>query len=107
MIRTFASSSSLGREVSDRWVTRVINRSSSHLSVRWQTGTDSNCYKAYSEAKYSLSLDLLYGKTKDYDLPPEQIFNMDGKGFMICVTGRSKIVFDKKVYKSKGATAAI
>jgi hypothetical protein len=53
-----------------------------------------------------LSFNVLHGKTKDYDPPPEHIFNMDGKGFMICVTGRSKRVFDKKVYKSKGATAA-
>jgi hypothetical protein len=68
---------------------------------------DRNCHKADSEAKYSLSFDLLHGKVKDYDLLPERIFNMDEKGFMIGVMGRSKRVFDKKVYKSKEATAAV
>jgi hypothetical protein len=97
----------LGREVSDLWVTRFINRNSSHLIIRWQTGMDRNCHKADSEAKYSLSFDLLHGKIKDYDLLPEHIFNMHEKGFMIGVTGRSKKVFDKKVFKSKGATAAV
>jgi hypothetical protein len=106
MIRTFASSL-LGREVSDRWVTRFINRNSSHLIIRWQTDMDRNCHKADSEAKCSLSFNLLHSKMKDYDLLPEHIFNMNEKGFMISVTGQSKRVFDKKVYKSKGATAAV
>jgi hypothetical protein len=68
---------------------------------------DRNCHKADSEAKYSLSFDLLHGKVKDYDLLPEPLFNMDEKGFMIGVMGRSKGVFDKEVYRSKEATAAV
>jgi hypothetical protein len=101
MIRTIVSSL-LGREVSHRWVTWFISRNSSHLIIRWQTGIDGNCHKADSEANRSLSFDLLHGKVKDYDLLPECIFNMDEKGFMIGVMGRSKGVFDKEE-----ATAAV
>jgi hypothetical protein len=54
-----------------------------------------------------LCFDLLHDKIKDYDLLPEHIYNMDEKGFMIGVTGRSKRVFDKKVYMSKGAAVAV
>jgi hypothetical protein len=53
MIRNFASSLA-GKEVSESWVTRFINRNPTHLISRWQTGMDRNRHKANSEAKYSL-----------------------------------------------------
>jgi hypothetical protein len=55
MIRNFASSLA-HREVSDSWVARFINRSSSHLISSWQTGMDRNHHQADSGAKYNLYL---------------------------------------------------
>jgi hypothetical protein len=42
-----------------------------------------------------------------YNVEPSHIFNMDEKGFALGVTGRSKRVFDKRIYDRKGVTAAI
>ncbi|KAF7571788.1 hypothetical protein PtrM4_092880 [Pyrenophora tritici-repentis] len=58
-------------------------------------------------AKYSLYFELLHSKMKEYNVEPSHIFNMDEKGFMIGVTGRSKRVFDKRIYDRKGITAAV
>jgi hypothetical protein len=106
MIRNFASSLA-GREVSESWVTRFISRNPTYLISRWQTGMDRNRHKADSEAKYSLYFKLLHDKMKEYNIEPSHIFNMDEKGFMIGVTGRSKRVFDKGIYDRKGVTAAV
>ncbi|KAF7565281.1 hypothetical protein PtrM4_047150 [Pyrenophora tritici-repentis] len=106
IIRSLASSLA-GREVSESWVTRFINRNPTHLISRWQTGMDRNRHKADSGAKYSLYFELLHSKMKEYNVEPSHIFNMDEKGFMIGVTGRSKRVFDKRIYDRKGVTAAV
>ena len=63
MISNFASSL-VGRKVSESWVTRFLNRNSTHLISRWQTGMDRNRHKADSGAKYSLYLKLLHDKIK-------------------------------------------
>jgi hypothetical protein len=44
---------------------------------------------------------------KEYNVEPSHIFNMDEKGFMIGVLGRSKRVFNKAVYERKGVTSAL
>jgi hypothetical protein len=106
MVRSFASSL-VGREVSESWVTRFLNRNQIHLISAWQTGMDRDRHKADSVAKYSLYFDLLHDKMKEYNVLPGQIYNMDEKGFMIGVTGRSKRVFDKGLYGQKGVTAAV
>ena len=106
MIRGFASTLA-SREVSESWVTRFLRRNPSHLISRWQRGMDRDRHKADSEAKYSLYFDLLHDKMKEYEVEARQTYNMDEKGFMIGVTGRSKRVFDKKLYEQKAVKAAI
>ena len=106
MIRNFASSLA-GRDVSETWVTRFINRNSSHLISRWQTAMDRKRHKADSEAKYSLYFDHLHDKMKEYNVEPTHIYNMDEKGFQIGSLGRSKRVFDKVLYNKKGVRAAL
>jgi hypothetical protein len=64
-------------------------------------------HKADSVDKYNMYFDLLHDKMKEYEVEPRQIYNMDEKGFMIGVTGRSKRVFDKGLYMQKGVTAAV
>jgi hypothetical protein len=68
---------------------------------------DRDRHKADSEAKYSLYFELLHDKMKEYNIEPSHIFNLDEKGFMIGVLGRSKRVFDKKIYDQKGVTTAV
>jgi hypothetical protein len=101
MIRNFASS--LARKgVSESWVTRFLNRNSSHLISRWQTGMDRKRHKANSGAKYSLYFELLHNKIREYSVEPTHIFNMNKKGFQIGTLGRSKHLFNKVLYDQKG-----
>ena len=47
---------------------------------------------------YSKYFKLLHQKMTRYDLQPQNTYNMDEKGFMFGVTGRSKRVFDKLLF---------
>jgi hypothetical protein len=106
MIRNFASSLAR-KDVSESWVTRFLNRNSSHLISRWQTGMYRRHHKADSGAKYSLYFELLHNKIREYSVEPTYIFNMNEKGFQIGTLGHSKRVFDKVLYDQKGVTAAL
>ncbi|KAF1970287.1 hypothetical protein BU23DRAFT_474557, partial [Bimuria novae-zelandiae CBS 107.79] len=54
---------------------------------------DSNRHKANSKTKYKAYFDLLYLKIEEYNILPCNTYNMDEKGFLIIVIGRSKRVF--------------
>ncbi|KAF1968423.1 hypothetical protein BU23DRAFT_480320, partial [Bimuria novae-zelandiae CBS 107.79] len=56
-------------------------------------GIDSNCYKANSKTKYKAYFDLLHPKMEEYNILPCNTYNIDKKGFLISVIGRSKRVF--------------
>ena len=68
---------------------------------------DAKRHQADSRAKYSLYFDLLHQKITQYDVEPGNTYNMDEKGFMIGVLGRSKRVFDKEKWYSKEVKAAL
>jgi hypothetical protein len=68
---------------------------------------DRNRHKADSGAKYKLYFNLLHNKMAEYQLEARNIYNMDEKGFIIRVTGRSKRVFNRRAYYQKRVTTAI
>lgn len=68
---------------------------------------DRDRHKADSEAKYTFYFELLHDKMRQYDVQPSHIFNMDEKGFMLGKLGRSKRIFDRKVYRQGGVTTAV
>jgi hypothetical protein len=106
MIQNFAST--IAREpVSESWVTRFINQHSIHLISRWAASMDSNRHQADSGDKYSLYFDLLGDKIKEYDIEPRHTYNMDEKGFLIGVIGRSKRVFSRHMWENKEVTASL
>jgi hypothetical protein len=72
--------------VSESWVTRFINRHSTHLISQWATGMDNNRHQADSGGKYSLYFKLLREKMAQYDVEPRHTYNMDKKGFLIGIT---------------------
>ena len=88
-------------EPSDSWVTRFLHRNSDTLLTAWSTPMETSRHLADSGAKYSKYFELLHQKMTDYDILPENTYNMDEKGFMIGVTGKSKRVFDKLLYGQK------
>ena len=105
MIRNFASA--IAQEpVSESWVTRFINEHSIHLISQWATGMDSNRHQADSGDKYSLYFDFLGDKIKEYNIEPRHTYNMDEKGFLTGVIGRSKRVFSRRMWERKEVRAA-
>ena len=100
MIQNFAST--IAKEpVSESWVTRFINRHSIHLISQWVTSMDANRHNADSGHKYKLYFDLLQQKISKYNVELRHTYNMDEKGFMIGIIGRSKRVFSKRQWKKK------
>ena len=88
-------------EPSDSWVTRFLHRNKEMLITAWTTPMESSRHRADSGAKYSKYFELLHQKVAEYDLQPENTYNMDEKGFMIGVSSRSKRVFDKLLFSQR------
>ena len=106
IIRSLASSL-LGREVLESWVSRFLHRNSSHLISRWQRPMDQKRHKADSATKYRLYFELLHNKMKEYNIQPSHIFNMDEKGFLLGILGRSKRIFSKRQYERGGVVSSL
>jgi DNA-binding Lrp family transcriptional regulator len=100
MVRSFASQ--IAQEpVGEKWVKRFLSRNDSHLTFQWTTGMDSVRHKADSEDKYNLYFELLHQKMEEYKIEPRNTYNMDEKGFLIGIIGKSKRVFSKKAWEQK------
>jgi hypothetical protein len=106
MVQNFAAQVAKDH-VGDGWVTRFLHRNKDHLTSRWTTGMDAVRHKADSEAKYKLYFDLLANKITQYNVLPKDTYNMDEKGFMIGVIGRSKRIFSKTRWESKEVRASL
>lgn len=95
VIQTFASEIA-DVPVSESWVTRFVNRNHDHLISKWTVGIDALRHKAGSRFKYKQYCDPLHGKMHKHDVQPQHTYNIDEKGFMISVTGRTKRVFSRR-----------
>jgi hypothetical protein len=78
-------------------VTRFLHRHHIDLITRWSSGLDRPRHQADSLPKYNKYFDLLHDKMKEYEVEPRFTYNMDKKGFIIRVEGRSKRIFSKSV----------
>jgi hypothetical protein len=106
MIQNFASSV-VHRHVGMAWVTRFLHRNDHLVISKWTTGIDRERHQADSGVKYTMYFDLLHQKLQEYDIEPENTYNMDEKGFLIGITTRSKRVFSKQLWEAKQVTAAL
>jgi hypothetical protein len=106
LIQNFASDVAKS-PVSESWVTRFIGRHSIDLISKWTADTDNNCHQADSRNKYSLYFDLLGDKITHYNIDPRHTYNIDEKGFLVGITGRSNRVFSRKMWERKEVSAAI
>ena len=106
MIQNFASQVAKER-VSKSWVTRFINRNSSELTSQWTAGMDANRHQADSGVKYRQYFDLLHEKISQYNIEPRHTYNIDEKGFLLGVIGRSKRVFSREIWERKEVREAL
>lgn len=68
---------------------------------------DSNRYKADSEDKYRLYFHLLHDKINQYQIDPRHTYNIDEKGFLIGIVGRSKRIFSRRMWEKKEVRASL
>ena len=106
MIRNFGSQIAK-RELGVQWVNRFVKRHPNDIISKWATSMDNNRHKADSGRKYSLYFNLLREKIEQYHIEPRHTYNMDEKGFMLGVIGRSKRIFSKASYEEGKRRSAI
>ncbi len=81
------------------WADRFLKRHKDLLISKWTTGIDSKRYKADSYTKYSSYFSLLESNFEKFSVEPRHIYNMDEKGFLLGIGGRSKRVFSRRMYE--------
>jgi hypothetical protein len=106
MIRNF-SSEIAKRQLGKCWVDRFVKRNKIHLISKWTTGIDRNRHQADSETKYRLYFDLLHSKMREYNILPRHTYNMDEKGFLTGVIGRTLRIFSKRMWDKKEVRASL
>jgi hypothetical protein len=62
---------------------------------------DANRHAADSYTKYDLYFKLALSKIDEYNIQPENTYNIDEKGFMLGKIARSKRVFDRDMWDTK------
>jgi hypothetical protein len=98
MIQSFASEIIKG-EVGNEWVTRFIHRNEENLITKWTSRMDRNRHEVDSGWKYKRYFNLLHSTMDEYNILPENTYNMDEKGFMMGVLGKSKRVFSRQMWE--------
>jgi hypothetical protein len=64
-------------------------------------------HQADAGVKHDMYFNLLHDKLQEYDIEPENTYNIDEKGCLIGITTRSKRVFSKALWQAKQVTAAL
>jgi hypothetical protein len=98
MVQSYASNIAQ-KPVSDVWVSCFVHCNNDQLTSPWSTFMDRDRHNADSGKKYTHHLKLLREKIDFYNVLPEDIYNMDEKGFMIGAVGRMKRIFSKRLFK--------
>jgi hypothetical protein len=106
MVQIYASDIA-GHTVSQSWVSRFLRRQANHLISRSSKAMTKQREQADSGAKDSLYFKLLHERIEEYNVQPIHIFNIDEKAFQLRRVGRTKRVFDKRLWDQKGVRQAL
>jgi hypothetical protein len=101
MLENFAREIS-GKEPGKNWASRWKKAHSDKVISIYSRGLDMERKKADSAYKYALYFALIGRKIEQYNLSPEQIYNMDEKGFMLGVTTKRQRIFTRRKYEQGG-----
>jgi hypothetical protein len=88
-----------GEEPSKNWSTRFVARHKDQLDARYLNTLDLARHRADSKASYEHYFGVLSARIKKYDILPENMYNMDEKGFLIGRLQKTQRVFTKDLYK--------
>jgi len=106
MIRNL-SSEVAHQQLSESWVTRFINRHEIDLISKWTSTMDRTRHLADPKSKYRLYFELLHQTITEYQLEARDIYNMDEKGFLISLIGRSKRILSRRQWQKKEVRASL
>ena len=98
LVRNWASTIAQ-KEVGKNWVFGFLKRHRDRLVAKQTNAMDRNRHQADSKVKYEAYFTYWHGKMEEYQLEPGNIYNMDEKGLMLGVTGRSKRVFSRDMWE--------
>ena len=98
MIRNFAQEI-IKKKVGKEWVNRFLKRHPIDLVSKWTAGLDHERTRADSAFKYTLHFELLSRKIEEYRIEPQNMYNMDEKGFLMGVLSKMKRIFSRKRYE--------
>ena len=87
------------KEIGKSWVSRFLRRHQNELVSKWTLGLDHNRARADSAYKYAKYFELLRKKLEQYQVEPQNIYNMDEKGFLIGILSKMKRIFSRRRYK--------
>jgi hypothetical protein len=106
MVRNMAAE--LAHEpVGEGWVTRFLHRHHDHLISKYTTGMDRVRHQADSGVKYREYFNLLHRKVDQYGILPGNTYNMDEKGFLLGVIGRTMRIFSRSEWEKGSVREAI
>lgn len=89
-----------GKEPGSNWCSRFVERHKDELDSRYLNSLDLQRHHADSVAKYEQYFDTVRSKMQEYDIRPEDCYNMDEKGFLMGRTHKAKRVFNKDLKAS-------
>jgi hypothetical protein len=87
------------RTPSKNWATRFVARQNDQLDARYLNTLDLARHKTDSRFSYEYYFNILSARIKKYDILPEDVYNMDEKGFLISRLQKTQRVFTKDLYK--------
>jgi len=90
----------VGRQPGHNWPTRWLAAHKDELKSGYLAPIDIARKKADSALYYSLYFELLGRKIAEYDILPENTYNMDEKGFLIGYLKKSRRIFSKSAFNS-------
>nr|POE44882.1 hypothetical protein CFP56_78934 [Quercus suber] len=100
MVNHFAADI-VGKLPGKNWSSRFLKRWQNQLESRYLKPLDAVRKKVDSMAEYKAYFDLIKAKIDQYDVVPENIYNMDEKGFLLGFLTKAKRIFSKQAFESK------
>lgn len=83
-----------GESLGDTWLRRFRERHP-ELKVRWSTGLEQCRARALNRTLVGEYFDIIFECIIKYDIPPENIYNMDEKGLLLGLGKRIRAFVDR------------
>jgi hypothetical protein len=83
-----------GKRLGEKWL-RLFRKRNPDLKARWASGLEACRAQAVNRTVVSEFYDILQELVETYQIPPENIYNMDEKGIQLGIGKRVKVLVDR------------